>query len=109
MHELGIAMQLVDAVTERARGARVRRVVLEIGALTAVLPDALRFCFDLATAGSAVEGASLEILERPGRARCRVCQREFELLRPFGRCVCGGTELDWLGGDELRICEMEVA
>ena len=63
MHELGIAMDVVDVVTERARGARVKRIVLEIGVLTAVLPDALRFCFDLATEGTPVAGASLEILE----------------------------------------------
>ena len=41
MHELGIAMEVVDAVAARAAGARVKRVVLEVGALTAVLPDAL--------------------------------------------------------------------
>lgn len=109
MHELGIAMEVVDTVTRRASPARVRRVVLEVGALTAVLPDSLRFCFDLATAGTTAEGATLEIVERPGRARCRACGAEVELLRPFGRCDCGETDLDWLSGDELKISEMEVA
>jgi len=108
MHELGIAMDVVDAVSARAAGARVRRVVLEVGALTAVLPDALRFCFDLATAGTAAEGARLDIVERPGRARCRACGTELALARPFGRCACGGTDLDWLEGDELKIFEVEV-
>jgi hydrogenase nickel incorporation protein HypA/HybF len=109
MHELGIAVQVVEAVTERARGARIKRVVLEVGVLSAVLPDALLFCFDVATAGTLAEGATLEILSRPGRARCRACAAEFELLRPFGRCSCGESDLDWLAGDELQICEMEVA
>jgi hydrogenase nickel incorporation protein HypA/HybF len=30
------------------------------------------------------------------------------LERPFGRCDCGGTDLDWIAGDELKIREMEV-
>ena len=48
MHELGIAQEIVEQVSARAQGARVLRVVLEIGKLAAILPDALRFCFDLA-------------------------------------------------------------
>jgi hydrogenase nickel incorporation protein HypA/HybF len=109
MHELGIAMQVVDVLAERAQGARVTRVVLEVGMLAAVLPDSLRFCFGLATQGTVAEGAELEIIEKPGRARCRACACELELRRPFGRCACGGTELDWVSGEELRIFEMEVA
>jgi hydrogenase nickel incorporation protein HypA/HybF len=108
MHELGIAMEVVDAVAARAAGARVKRVVLEVGALTAVLPDALKFCFELSTQGTPIEGAALDIRELPGRARCRACAEELALLRPFGRCACGGTDLDWLAGDELRIMEVEV-
>jgi hydrogenase nickel incorporation protein HypA/HybF len=108
MHELGIALEVVDAVEARVRGARVKRVVLEVGALTAVLPDALRFCFDLSTDGTALMGAALDIIERPGLARCRACGGELALLRPFGRCACGGTDLDWLAGDQLTILEVET-
>lgn len=108
MHELGIALEVVETVTARARGARVKRVVVEVGVLTAILPDALRFCFDMASEGTTAEGAAFEVRSRSGRARCRVCASEVELLRPFGRCACGGTELDWLSGDELTIFEMEV-
>ncbi|HVW28726.1 MAG TPA: hydrogenase maturation nickel metallochaperone HypA [Polyangiaceae bacterium] len=109
MHELGLALEVVDCVQARAPGARVKRVVLEVGALTAVLPDALRFCFDLSTEGTPLKGASLDIIERPGRARCRACGSELELLRPFGRCSCGGTDLDWLTGDQLTILQVEIA
>ena len=109
MHELGIALQVVDVLAERAQGARVTRVVLEVGALSAVLPDALRFCFGLATEGTVAEGAQLEIVEKPGRARCCACGGELELSRPFGRCACGSSELEWVAGEELRIFEMEVA
>jgi hydrogenase nickel incorporation protein HypA/HybF len=109
VHELGIVLEIVDAASERAGGRRVTRVVIEVGVLTAVLPHALRFCFEAATQGTPLEGACLEIREPPGRARCRNCGEELELLRAFGRCACGCSELDWLQGDELRITAMEVA
>jgi hydrogenase nickel incorporation protein HypA/HybF len=41
-------------------------------------------------------------------ARCRECGGSVELSRPFGRCSCGNSDLEWLSGDELRIREMEV-
>jgi hydrogenase nickel incorporation protein HypA/HybF len=109
VHELGIAEEVLAIVAERSAGARVTRVVLEIGALAAVLPDAVRFCFDLAAEGTVAEGARLDIVEVPGRGRCRRCAEEVALDRPVGRCTCGSWELDWLSGDELRIREMEVA
>jgi hydrogenase nickel incorporation protein HypA/HybF len=109
MHELGLTQEIVAVASERARGAKVRRVVLEIGKLSAVLPDAVRFCFDLCAEDTALEGATLEIVETPGRARCRACAAELELDRPFGRCVCGNSDLEWLAGDELRIRALEIA
>jgi hydrogenase nickel incorporation protein HypA/HybF len=108
MHELAIAEEIVAIVAERTSGARVRRIVIEVGRLCAVVPDAMRFCFDLATEGTAAEGARLEIVEVPGRGRCRACGSDVALDRPFGRCGCGGTDLEWLAGEELRIRDVEL-
>jgi hydrogenase nickel incorporation protein HypA/HybF len=111
MHELGITQEIVDIVSDRVGGdARVKRIVLEIGKLTAVLPDAIRFCFDTVAEGSPLEGAELVIIETPGKARCRQCGRELVLEQPFGQCdECGNNyDLEWLAGDELRIRELEI-
>ena len=108
MHELGIAQEIVALASGRSDGRRIRRIVVEVGVLSAVLPDALHFCFDLATEGTLAEGARLEVVSLPGLARCRACGGSVVLDRPFGRCVCGGTDLEWLQGEELRVREMEV-
>jgi hydrogenase nickel incorporation protein HypA/HybF len=108
MHELGIAMEIVDLATERANGAEVKRVVIEVGALTAVLPDALAFAWDCVIEDTALAHAKLEIVTMPGRGRCRASQAEQELTSPFGRCVCGTTDLELVAGEELRIRELEV-
>ncbi len=109
MHELGITQEIVSIVSQRADGAKVARVVVEVGKLCAVLPDALAFCFELCAQGTALEGAMLEVVEIPGRAACRACGDEVVLERPFGRCACGSSDLQWLSGEELRIKEMELS
>jgi len=109
VHEMGIVQQVVEIATEACSGARIRRIVLEIGQLSTVLPDAVRFCFDLATENTVAEGALLDIAEIPGRARCLACGAEIALVQPFGPCECGQADLEWLAGDELRIKALEVA
>jgi hydrogenase nickel incorporation protein HypA/HybF len=109
MHELGIAEQIVAIAAERSGGARVSRVVVQVGKLAAVLPDALLFCFDAATEGTPLEGARLEIEEVDGRGRCRGCAGDVVLSRPWARCACGSDDVEWLSGDELRVRAMEVA
>jgi hydrogenase nickel incorporation protein HypA/HybF len=90
MHELGIAIEIAELASERAGDRRPTRVVVEVGQLTAVLPDALAFAWQAATEGSALGGC------------------ELDLDMPFGRCACGGTDLELVAGEELRIRHMEV-
>ncbi len=108
MHELGITRSVVAICAERAPGARVTRVTLEIGKLSALLPDAVRFCFDICAQGTPLEGATLEIIATPGRARCRDCSRETAVSEIIGRCACGGTNLEIIAGQELKIREIET-
>jgi len=108
MHEMGITQSIVAIVAEEAAGRKVTRVTLEIGKLSAIMPDAIRFCFDLVAEGSALDGAILDIIEIPGRALCRDCGAEVALAEVFGRCACGSTQLERLAGEELKIKSMEV-
>lgn len=108
MHELGITQNVVAIVAEYANGTKVKRVLLEIGKLSAILPDAVQFCFDICTQGTVLEGAKLEILEIPGLAKCRQCGAEIPLEKPFGSCRCGSAHLDLIAGEELKIKEIEI-
>jgi hydrogenase nickel incorporation protein HypA/HybF len=67
MHELAITESVVEAVTERIASGRITRVVLEIGRLSGVVPDSVRFCFEVCAAGTRLEGAELDIVELGGR------------------------------------------
>jgi hydrogenase nickel incorporation protein HypA/HybF len=108
MHELGIVQQLLEIVGERSGGARVHKIVMEVGMLSAVLPDALMFAFDVAREGTVADQATLEIISIPGSARCCACSAMLMLTKPYGRCACGSSELDWQSGEELNIRQMEL-
>lgn len=66
MHELGISRNIVAIVAEAACGRRVRRITLEIGALSGVVPEAIEFAFDLAAEGTPAAGAVLDIRRLAG-------------------------------------------
>ncbi|MDJ0734518.1 MAG: hydrogenase maturation nickel metallochaperone HypA [Nostocaceae cyanobacterium] len=108
MHELGITQNIVAIVAEHAQGAKVKRVLLEIGKLSAIMPDAISFCFDVVSQGTVLEGAKLEIQEIPGLGKCRECGAEVPLDVPFGICNCGSMQLDLIAGEELKIKEIEI-
>lgn len=109
MHELAITQSIVTSVADHCGGQQVSRVVLEVGTLSGVMTDSILFCFDLATAGTPLDGATLEIVAIEAHAKCRACGAEFvmdSLLRP---CACGSHDIERLSGDELNIRQYELA
>ena len=108
MHEMAITQSVVHAVRERMGDAPVQRICLEIGTLSGVVADSVRFCFDLVTEGTTLEGALLEIIQPSGKARCRDCGVEFALNDLLMLCACGSANRELLAGEELRIREVEV-
>lgn len=108
MHELAITQSIVEAVCEVAGEARVVRVRLEIGNLSGVVTDSVRFCFDLCTRSTVLEGAQLQIHEVAARARCCECNTEFSAENSIVLCACGSANVEILAGHELRIKEVEL-
>jgi hydrogenase nickel incorporation protein HypA/HybF len=109
MHELSITRSVVAIVSEHAQGQKVLAVTLEVGKLSGMLPEAIRFCFDVCSRGTPLEGASLRVIEVEGRGRCCACGAEPVMSMPLGRCpVCSEPSLHIVAGTELKIKEMEV-
>jgi hydrogenase nickel incorporation protein HypA/HybF len=72
------------------------------------MPAAIAFCFDVVAKDSPLEGASLDIVEVSGRARCRACQVEFDVENLFTPCACGSRSVATLQGEELMIKTIDV-
>ena len=110
MHELALAESVLEVVRAHARRegfSAVREVRLEIGRLSAVEPEALRFCFGAVVRGSVAEGARLEILETPGTAWCFDCMDTVPLQSRADPCPrCGKARLHVSGGTEMRVKDL---
>lgn len=109
MHELAITQGVVDQISERLGDAKVARVALEIGLLSGVVSDSVRFCFDVCTQGTTLEGARLEITQTAGRGRCRQCGASFDVDDLLALCRCGSADFELVAGQELKIREVELA
>ena len=110
MHELAVTQSVVDTVVERTRRAAGRsRSGSGSGACPGSCPEALRFCFDLVTEGTPLEGATLDIEEPEGSARAGGAASTFGLPDLILLCPCGSADVDVLTGRELAIGSVEVA
>ncbi|HYZ09133.1 MAG TPA: hydrogenase maturation nickel metallochaperone HypA [Pseudonocardiaceae bacterium] len=108
IHELSITESVITTVSEHVGGAPVRAVTLEIGRLSGLVPDSVRFCFELCTQGTPCEGARLDIIDIPGRARCRDCTDDIEVPDSVALCHCGSANLEITGGQQLKIRQVEI-
>jgi hydrogenase nickel incorporation protein HypA/HybF len=112
MHELSIAQALVEQVEAAAtkeHAQRVVRVVITVGALSGVDPEALRSLFPLVAEGTVTADAELVVEPVKARVRCRACAREEVAETTFIRCsVCGSRDVELVAGRELHIKTVEV-
>ena len=114
MHEMGIALQIIEiasaSIPEQYKDVQVESVNLRVGKLTAVVPESLRFCFNVATRDTVLAGARLRIEEVPIQASCKQCNQTTIIEElPFVCGSCGGGSLDIVTGRELTVASIQVA
>src|SRR5580704_638 len=112
MHELSIAMGIVDAALDEAqrRGAKASAVHLRLGALSGVVKDALMFSYEVACQDTALQGSRLIVEDMPGIVFCAQCQetRRLESVQLFQCPECGTPTMDVRQGRELEVFALEV-
>jgi hydrogenase nickel incorporation protein HypA/HybF len=113
MHELSIAMSIVEGTSAEAARHRgvVRAVHLRLGPLSGVVAEALRFSWQMAVEGTAVDGAALVIEPMPLVAWCGPCGCERRIASPqrLACPVCGAATPEVRGGRELEVTALEIA
>ena len=113
MHEMGIALEIIDIVRDSLPAdkpdIRVERVNLKVGKLSAVVADSLTFCFEVAAKDTPVDGAKLAIEEIPVTARCKGCGHNWTIDSPVFTCpACQNADIEMLTGRELDIDSIEI-
>jgi hydrogenase nickel incorporation protein HypA/HybF len=112
MHEMSLCegvRQILEDSAKRQGFSKVIKVWLEIGALSGVEIEAMKFGFDVVMKDSLADGATLEIINIPGEAWCMPCSKKVPVSARFDACPnCGSYQLQVTGGDEMRVKELEV-
>jgi hydrogenase nickel incorporation protein HypA/HybF len=114
MHEVSIALSLIDVVSDECRKggySRVELIHVRIGRASGVMPDALIFAFDAIKGDSVAGGASLGIEEVPVGGLCADCNGSFTVEEEYVlSCpLCGGSSFRITAGREMDIVDMEVS
>jgi len=113
MHELSIALSMIELAGEEAEGrggAAVKALHLKLGPLSGVVKDALLFSYEVACNGTRLEGSRLVIEDVPVSIYCSQCQqeRELESIQRFCCPVCGTLSAEVVRGRELEFVAMEI-
>jgi len=85
-------------------------VMLRVGRLSGVDPDALAFAFEVVMAGGISQGATLKLEVVPTQCRCDGCGQRFEPVDVIFACpICGELSAHVLRGRELELTGLEVS
>ena len=113
MHEVSIMAEALRMAVDAAKSAGASRVLklrLRIGSLSGVVPEAMRFAFDVVSHETMAEGASLEIELVPATCWCATCLAEFECADFFNECPrCHNISGGLRRGRELEIADVEIS
>jgi hydrogenase nickel incorporation protein HypA/HybF len=108
---MSIAMEVLKIVEEHlpAHPARVKKINLKVGRLTAVIQETFKFCMEVVTKDTFAEGAEVVIEEVPLRVQCESCGEESELSEPLFICPkCEGIRLRIISGRDLLVESIEI-
>jgi hydrogenase nickel incorporation protein HypA/HybF len=112
MHELSIALKILDLVAEEAQQQKgqVTAVHLKLGPLSGVIKDALLSAYDLAREGTPLAQAELLVEEVPLVAWCPACavERALPSVQELRCPVCDTPTPKLLSGRELDIVALEI-
>lgn len=112
MHEMAIATEIMNiaraSVPDDVAGSRIASIYLKIGAFSTVVPDNLRYCFDMATHETDMADTRLEIEEVPLVTRCPKCMTEFRPVEPVFICRQCHLPLDIISGREMEIVSLDI-
>jgi hydrogenase nickel incorporation protein HypA/HybF len=113
MHELSIALSIIDMAGEEAArhgSDRVSTVYLKLGPLSGVVKDALLFSYEVASKGTPLEGSQLLIEEVPVIVHCPTCDKQqvIESIQCLCCPVCGTPTPRVVQGYELLVAALEL-
>ena len=110
MHELSLCSAIADIVERNAPDRDVRSVSVRVGRFRQVVPDTLRYCWEMLTFDTRFAGSVLLIDEVPAVIVCRACGARTELTLPIFVCsACESTDAELVSGEEFLVTTVDLA
>lgn len=113
MHELSIALGIVDIAekeTKKANKRNVDLIELEIGTLAGIEFESLDFVWSSAVKNTVLEHAEKRINIIEAEAKCGDCNTVFKIKKVFDACPnCKSYLKGIIKGKELRVVSLEVS
>jgi len=112
LHEISLLENVKEILQDHAKSQnfnRVKKITLEIGELSCVEPDALRFGFDVVMKDTLAENAELIITKLEGLGICDKCKEQVSLATLYDPCtLCGNPFVTVIQGSEMKIKDLIV-
>jgi hydrogenase nickel incorporation protein HypA/HybF len=109
MHELSVATAVLNTAVKHAGGRPVSVVNLRVGRMRQVVPESLRFYFEIVARDTVCQQATLDLVEIETLLRCSDCARQWSPEIPAFRCPgCGSASVAVVAGEELEVDFIEI-
>jgi hydrogenase nickel incorporation protein HypA/HybF len=113
MHELSIALSILDLVAEeveRQGSVQVLAIHLNLGRLSGVVKEALLSAYELAREGTPFHGTQLIVEEVPVLVLCPSCHETRAVVSIQQLCCaeCGTPSSEVVSGRDLQVVALEI-
>ena len=121
MHEFSITSQIVEAVLSEAKKQHAQKVIeveVEIGDLTFLGIEQIRFAYEILTDKTIAKDSKLTIKQIPGRGKCDGCgydgplsylnDEQYHMIIPTFNCPRCGKPLTVSAGRECIISRIRI-
>ena len=107
MHELSLAMEVIDLASREARKngvSVIREILIEVGDFSGVEAEAFQWGLEILKRDTILENAMINLIRTPGKGTCHSCNIEFEMKNRLDicpECRCFPSKIS--GGQEFRV------
>lgn len=112
MHEMPVTQSVLEIALRHAESAGAQHITdiyLVIGQLSSFVDDAIQFYWDIISAGTIAQGATLHFERIPAEARCNNCGQQYRLEGMDFTCPqCGGVDVQIVAGQEFYVDSINV-
>ncbi|NJM98131.1 MAG: hydrogenase maturation nickel metallochaperone HypA [Phormidesmis sp. RL_2_1] len=113
MHEVGLMQSALALAVEQTKSqglSKIHSIDLNVGELSGVVPEALKFAFEVVSVGTLAEGAQLNLNVVHTLCYCRHCCREFYPMSWIYKCPrCQCLSSDIREGQNLELVSLEMS